>query len=295
MTTSRSTLRARREERRGWLFASPAWIWLLVFVLAPLTIMTAHSLFGIERFRLGTRLTFDNYRLLFASDLFLRLFLKTVAIAAATTGLCLLLGYLPAYRLAFRPGPRTQLLLSLLLLPYVVGYIPRILSLRMILGREGLINQTLLALRVISEPLTNLLFSNLATVIGLTYVQLPVMIILLYISLEQIAPSLLEASQDLGASQLYTFWRLVVPLSRTGMLNGVLLVFLSSLGAYVEPALLGGADGQLLGNIIAQRFIVFMDMARGSAMALLTVLVMLALVLATVSLAGWRRGHARHA
>jgi spermidine/putrescine transport system permease protein len=121
------------------------------------------------------------------------------------------------------------------------------------------------------------------------------MIILLYISLEQIAPSLLEASQDLGASRLYTFWNVVVPLSRTGMLNGVLLVFLSSMGAYVEPALLGGADGQLLGNIIAQRFIVFMDMARGSAMALLTVLVMLLLGLVTVNVAGWRRSHAKHA
>jgi spermidine/putrescine transport system permease protein len=292
---SRSTMRARREELRGLLFATPSWVWLLAFVLAPLGIMVAHSLFGIERFRLGRSLTLDNYRLLFETNLFLRLFVKTMAVATATTLLCLIAGYLPAYYLAFRPGRRTQILLSLLLLPYVVGYIPRILALRMILGVEGLINQLLLGLHLIGEPMTGLLFSNLATVIGLTYVQLPVMIILLYISLEQIAPSLLEASQDLGASRLYTFWNVVVPLSRTGMLNGVLLVFLSSMGAYVEPALLGGADGQLLGNIIAQRFIVFMDMARGSAMALLTVLVMLLLGLVTVNVAGWRRSHAKHA
>ena len=267
----------RAEGLTGWVFALPATLWLLAFTIGPLLILAIYSLFESDKFQLKGSLTLANYAVLFASTTYLRLIGKTLLLAAATALVCLALGFPVAYYLSFHARERLGLLLALTLLPYLAGYIPRVLALRAVLGTNGVINWLLTTLHLVRAPVTWLVFNNLGTVLGLVYAWLPVMIILIYLSLERIHPAVLEAAADLGADPARVLWTVVLPLARPGILGGVLLIFLPAVGSMIEPALLGGAEGALIGTVISQRFTTVMDWSRGSSLSMLLVLILLAL------------------
>ena len=200
--------------------------------------------------------------------------------ALITTGLCALLGFPVAYTLAMRVSARWKsALLMLVVIPFWTSFLIRTYAWMIILRSEGVVNNSLLALHLIQEPL-RLLYTPLAVMIGLVYGELPFMILPLYAVLQKLDPTLLEAAEDLGAPWWATFLRVTLPLSSPGLVAGSILVFIASVGAFVTPDLLGGARTMMVGNLIQNQFAVARDQPFGSAVAFLLTFVVLALVAA---------------
>lgn len=267
-----------RLQSPGTLMGVPAALWVSLFVLMPLGLVAVYSFFGVDRNFLGA-FTLDNYEAVLGSAALRGLLLRTVLVATTVTVLALLIAVPIAYYLS-RFSRHTQLILGILLLPYLVGYVPRILSLRLTLGSSGLAGSLVDLVGLPRELVSPLLFGHAGTIIGLLHAQLPVMVILVYLAMERIDRRLFEAAEDLGAGSYRVFFTIAVPNSVLGIAAGSTLVFAAALGAYVEPALMGGATGRLTANIVAQRFIQFYDWGRGSALAMSAIMVIVAISIA---------------
>ena len=264
---------------------SGSMFWLVGFFLLPLAYLLAVSFAarspdGMIQWTLGVA----NYLRAF-QPLYLAIYARSFWMALSTTVLCVLLGYPVAYTLALRVSVRWKSsLLMLVVIPFWTSFLIRTYAWMIILRSEGVVNNTLLALHIIHEPL-HLLYTPLAVMIGLVYGELPFMILPLYAVLQKLDPTLLEAAEDLGAPAWPTFWRITLPLSAPGLVAGSILVFIASVGAFVTPDLLGGARSIMVGNLIQNQFAVARDQPFGSAVAFLLTFVVLVLVAA-----GLRKG-----
>ena len=257
-------------------------VWLVVFFLLPLAYLLAVSFaqrspYGTVQWILGL----GNYGRAF-QPLYLEIYWRSFTIALLTTALCAVLSYPVAYTLALRVSARWKsTLLLLVVIPFWTSFLIRTYAWMVILRAEGLINNLLLDLHLIHEPL-RLLYTPLAVLIGLVYGELPFMILPLYAVLERMDRSLLEAAQDLGANRWRTFWKVTLPLSAPGLVAGGMLVFIASLGAFITPDLLGGARTLLVGNLIQNQFAVVRDQPFGSAVAFLLTAAALVVLLASL-------------
>lgn len=257
-------------------------VWLVGFFLLPLLYLLAVSF--AERSPYGTvQWIFDlgNYARAF-QPLYLEIYWRSFWIALLTTGLCALLGYPVAYAIALRAPPRWKsVLLMLVVIPFWTSFLIRTYAWMVILRTEGVINTALRDLHLLHQPL-RLLYTPLAVVAGLVYGELPFMVLPLYAVLQKIDRSLLEAAQDLGASRWRTFLKVTLPLSSPGLAAGALLVFISSVGAFITPDLLGGARTMMVGNLIQNQFALVRDQPFGSAVAFLLTFVVLGLLLVSL-------------
>ena len=238
----------RAEARRGVLIALPSWAYLVLFFAVPLLIVVVYS-FATRSSTGLTRLTgwnLDSYRRLF-DPLVGEIALRSLALAVATTVICLAVSYPFAYYIATRSAKWRNVLMVLVLIPFWSNFLVRTYAWRIILGSEGPLAQITEALGM--EPV-RLLFTNSAILIGLVYGYLPFMVLPLYAALERMDWSLVEAARDLYADGWTAFRKVTWPLSRPGVIAGSILVFIPSLGAYVTPALLGGARTTLLSDYI---------------------------------------------
>ena len=201
---------------------------------------------------------------------------RSVALAVATTLVCLLVGYPVAYWLARRaPSAWRRGLLVLVILPFWTSFLVRLYAWMFLLRTEGLVNLTLGA---VGLPALNLLYNPAAVLLGQVYGELPFIILPLYASLEKLDGALLDAAADLGASPRAVLVRVVLPLTRPGIAAGGVLVFIPSLGAYLAPDLLGGARWVYVGSLIQSQFAVARDIPFGAALSfLLTFLVLVTL------------------
>ncbi len=264
------------------------YLWLLLFFLAPFLIVFKISfadpvlaqppftpLFDWTQAGWGVlQATLDNYRFLVSDNLYALSYLKSIWVAAISTLLCVLLGYPMAYGIArARPDVRFILLL-LVILPFWTSFLLRVYAWMGILSTKGLINNALLALGVIDEPL-QILYTDTAVFLGIVYSYLPFMILPLYATLERLDIRMLEAASDLGARPMTVFWDVTFPISRPGIIAGCLLVFIPALGEYVIPALLGGLDSLMIGRQLYDEFYANRDWPLASAVAsiLLVILV----------------------
>lgn len=203
--------------------------------------------------------------------LYARILGQSILLAAVTTLLCLIMGFPLAYYIA-RAAPRRQgVLLLLVMIPFWTNFLVRTYAWMFILRTEGLLNTLLLKLGVIATPI-ELLYSNTAVVIGLVYGYLPFMVLPLYVALERVDRTLVEAAWDLYATRWAMVWRIIVPLARPGIMAGCLLVFIPSLGAFLTPDLLGGARSMMVGNLIQHEFLVARDWPLGAAISSLLML-----------------------
>jgi spermidine/putrescine transport system permease protein len=270
----------RRPDFRAATLLSGSLFWLVGFFLLPLVYLLAVSF--ARRSPYGTidwTLGFANYTRAFQL-LYLQVYWRSFWMALIATGLCVLLGYPVAYTLALRVSKRWKsMLLMLVVIPFWTSFLIRTYAWMIILRSEGVVNNLLLAVHLIPEPL-RLLYTPLAVMIGLVYGELPFMILPLYAVLQKLDPTLLEAAQDLGAPRWAAFWRVTLPLSAPGLVAGCILVFIASVGAFVTPDLLGGARTMMVGNLIQNQFAVARDQPFGSAVAFLLTFVVLALVVA---------------
>lgn len=249
----------------------PTWLVLGVFFLAPLAIMFIISFAqrgphgGVEWVEHLRDLP-QNYKDS-ADTLYLHIFWLSLWMAVLTTVLCLLISYPMAYYIALVAKPsRKNLLLALVAVPFWTSFLIRTYAWVLILRTEGLLNTALLHLHLIREPL-QLLPSYFAIMLGLVYGELPFMILPLYASLEKLDRTLLEASNDLGAGGFETFWRVTVPLTTPGILAGIVLVFIPSIGQYVVTDVLGNGKILLIGNVIEAQFMGARNAPFGSALA----------------------------
>jgi spermidine/putrescine transport system permease protein len=266
----------------------PAFLWLVLGLGLPLLIILAFSLGRREVYggvQLG--LNIQNYLRAFDS-LYLTIYFRSLILSAITTLLCLILAFPVAYFIALqKSSPIKNLLLFLVTLPFWTSFLIRTYAWIIILRAEGLINNRLMEWGLVGTPL-NLLYNNLAILVGLVYGELPFMILPLYTVLDRMNKSLLETSADLGCSPLKTFFRVLVPLSRSGIWAGTILVFIPSLGAFVTPDLLGGAKSMMVGNLIQSQFAIVRDQPFGSAVAFLLTAVIL--ILLAISYRTTKRG-----
>ena len=261
---------------RTW-FLLPAWLSLVLLFAVPFAIVLAYSFLtrgvygGIE-----LPWTAESYRRLF-DPLYLAILWRSFAMALAATALCLLLAF-PAALFISRAGRRKNFYLQLVMLPFWTSFLVRTYAWIFLLRDTGLFNTALQALGIIHSPLP-LLYNDGAVLLGLVYGYLPFMVLPIYATLDRLDPALVEAAADLGARPFTTVWRIVVPLSRPGIVAGSVLVFIPCLGAYLTPDLLGGGRTVLVGNLVQNQFTTARDWPFGAAVSIaLMALVTLVLV-----------------
>jgi spermidine/putrescine transport system permease protein len=262
------------------LLLAPAILWLLLLIVAPLLIvlvvsLATHGAYG------KTIYDFTPANFLRAFDpLYLRAYWRTIWIATTTTVLCAVVSYPVAYYLALRAPERwKRTLLVLTVIPFWTSFLIRTYAWILLFRSEGVINSALMGTGLIGAPL-RLLYSDFAVLVGQVYGELPFMILPIYVALDRLDVRLLEAARDLGANKFWTFVKVTLPLSRPGLLAGIVLVFIPSLGAFITPDLLGGAKSVMIGNLIQNQF-AQLNQPFGSALSLLlTAAVLLLLAIA---------------
>ncbi|HZQ50752.1 MAG TPA: ABC transporter permease [Bryobacteraceae bacterium] len=257
--------------RAAFLTPAAGVMFLLFFV--PLLIVLAYSL--LSRGAYGGVMqpwTLESYSRVFDS-LYLEIAWRSVWIAAVSTFLCLALAFPMALFIA-RSTRHKLLLLNLVMLPFWTSFLIRTYAWMFLLRDTGLINTLLLATHILKQPLP-LLFNTGAVILGLVYGYLPFMVLPLYATVEKLDPALLHAAADLGASPWIAFWRVIVPLSKPGIVAGCLLVFIPCLGAYLTPDLMGGGKTVMLGNLVQNQFTTARDWPFGAAVSLLLMVVVL--------------------
>lgn len=264
---------ARLTAATGALLVLPGAAWLLVFSVAPLIFLIVMSFWRSTLFGISTEPTLANYRTIAADPIYITVMLHTLRIAISTTLIALVISYPMALFLAALKGAAKTICVVLLFLPFWTSYVVRTFLWLPMLGRNGLVNQTLLALGVISEPLDWLLYNEGAVHLGLVYVYTLFMTLPIYLSLDRLDPKLIEAAADLGAGPWRVMRRVVIPLSLPGILSGCVMVFLLACGAYVTPQLLGGTGGIMFGNVIAEQYLQTNNWALGAALSLVLIVV----------------------
>lgn len=219
-------------------------------------------------------LDLENFAFLASDDLYWKAYLSSLRIAAISTLLTLAVGYPIAYAMARAPQEWRATLMMLVILPFWTSFLIRVYSWMGILSQNGVLNNILLKLGVISQPLT-ILNTDIAVYIGIVYTYVPFMILPIYAALEKLDASLLEAAEDLGCSRLKAFWLITMPLSKSGVIAGCLLVFIPTIGEFVIPSLLGGSETLMIGKVLYEEFFSNRDWPVASAVAVILLLILL--------------------
>ena len=262
--------------KNGKLLVAPALLWLSIFFVIPLLIVVAVSFAGRTPYGpVIFSFTIDNY-LRFLEPLYLKIFADTLVVAIVTTLATILMGYPLAYTIAQLPKKWQQPGLILVMIPFWINFLIRSYAWVIILRSQGVVNTLLLNLGLIDQPL-QMLYNDMAVMLGMVYALLPFMVLPIYVSIEQLDTRLLEAASDLGAKPLTAFRKVTLPLTMPGIAAGTILVFISSLGMFVVPDVMGGAKSALIGNLIQNQFLSARDWPFGSALSI--VLAVLSLVL----------------
>lgn len=281
------------------LFARPAriaaiapYLWMALFFLLPFAFVVKISLsqtaiaqppyVPVIPFTEGwaaikaalAQLSLDNFRLLISDDLYVLSYLRSLVVAAVATAIMLLIGYPIAYGMARLPPRWQPVAMVLVIVPFWTSFLIRIYAWINILQHDGLLNKTLMALRIVREPVT-WLSTDTAMYIGIVYSYLPFMILPLYASLAKMDHALLEAAADLGCSRLKAFWLITVPISLPGVGAGILLCFIPIVGEFVIPDLLAGSDRMMIGQTLWLEFFTNKDWPVASATAVVLLAVLL--------------------
>jgi spermidine/putrescine transport system permease protein len=257
----------------------PPLLWVAVFLLVPYALLFCYSFWSVSPAQVIVHSwSLDNYRELLSVDVYWQTLLRSMWIAARVTIFSLLLGYPLAYYLSFHAGPRKDLFYQLVIIPLWVSYLVRAYAWKTILGSDGVLNTLLQYVHLTKHPLDFLLYSPFAVVLTLTHIYTPFTFLPIYASLEHIPRNLVEASHDLGASPLQTFWRVIFPLSIPGVLAGATFAFVLSLGDFLAPLLLGGPSGIMISNIVVSLFGAAYNWPLGAAISFCMLLLVLALL-----------------
>ena len=248
----------------------PGLLWLIAFYLLPLLLLGAVSLATRGKEGIVWDFTLANF-LRFFEPLYLKVFLRSVLLAGTATFLCAVLAFPLSWWMARLKRPWRDTVVLLVLIPFWTNILVRLYAWMFILGHGGLLNTMLVHLGVLDKPM-QVLFTQPAVLLGLVYGQLPFMVLPLYATLEKIDSSLIDAARDLYAPPLQVFRKVLLPLSLPGLVAGSVLVFTCILCDFVTPDLMGGAKQTMIGNVIAQQYLVVRDWPCGSALSIIQML-----------------------
>jgi spermidine/putrescine transport system permease protein len=263
------------------LVSLPPLLWVGLFLLLPYALMLAHSFWVVRDGLIVHQWNLQNYRTLATNPVYAEVLLRSMRIAASVTLCSLLLGYPLAYYLSFHAGTRREILYQLVIVPLWVSYLVRGYAWKTILGSDGVLNGFLQYLHVTNAPVSFLLYSPFAVILMLTHIYTPFVFLPIYAALEHIPRPVVEASQDLGASPLETFLRVILPLSLPGLLAGAIFAFVLSLGDFLAPLLVGGASGTMIANIVQSLFGAAYDWPLGAAISVCILLITVTLLFLT--------------
>ena len=275
---------ARSEAARGLALVSPTFLYALL-LLAPILVIVAFSFWTQDYLDIDRTATLANYREAWTDPLYRILMFRSLGVSALVTLITVLLAYPMAYYLSFHLGQRKALWLFLITIPFWTSYLLRVFAWKIILGYNGAINASLMELGLIAQPMEFLLYNVNSVVITLAHAWAPFAILPIFVSLEKIDRSLLEAATDLGDGPIRRFLRITLPLSLPGVVAAALIVFIPTVGDYVTPRLVGGKDGLMIANMIQVQFGKANNWPLGAALAVSTMVVVTAVSLMFVVLA----------
>jgi spermidine/putrescine transport system permease protein len=259
----------------------PITTWLLIFVILPLAIVLQYSFYSMAGTNIDKSVfTLENFGRFFTDSIYIPVFLKSLLYALVISAIAIILGYPLAYLVSRKMKRFRNQFYLLILVPLWVSYLVRIIAWRTILGRTGLINTILMALGLVKDPVSWLIYSPFAVIITLVHITLPFVFIPIFNSLEKIPRNLLSAASDLGANGFRRFTNVIFPLSLPGVLNGFTMAFVIAIGDYIIPKQLGGTTMTMFGSLISDQFIQANNWPMGSALGciLFTVAVIILLI-----------------
>jgi spermidine/putrescine transport system permease protein len=293
----------QREVRNRWYLASPALIIILLAATGPLLIVLLYSFLSPADYG-GVVWKFSGqawFQVLFQKDIFddtttfadahLSILWRSVKLSLLTTIMALIFGFPTAYFIATRPERMRDIWLFLITIPFWTNLLIRTFAVQEVIRNEGIVNTVLIKLGIIASPI-QIMFTDVAIMLGMLYVYLPLMVLPLYASMEKLDFRLVEAGYDLYANRFQVLRRVIIPLVKPGIIAGSILVFIPSLGAYVTPRVLGGGKNMMLGNLIELQFGQGRNWPLGAALSItLMAIVMIALM---VYVRYATRGDVRH-
>ena len=275
-----SSLKGRRTFAIAGL--APIILWQIVFFVCPMALLAVYSFWRLVDYKIDYTPTLYNYRDLFSNPLLFNALLLSLQVAVAVTIVCAILAYPIAYFIAKKAGRWRILLLILVIVPFWTSFILRAYAWKLLLGERGFINSGLSLLGMIDQPIQYLLYSPVATSIGLIYAFLPFYILPLYTSIDKVQDSWLAAAQDLGATPVRAFFEVTFPLCIPGLVVGAVFTFIFAVGDYVIPQLLGGGKSLLIAQAIVLEFETSQNWPGGAALSMVLLAIILAILIATL-------------
>lgn len=275
----------RSEGANGLALVSPAALYAILLLAVPLCVIFAFSFWTQDYLTIDRTWTLRNYSEAFTEPLYGELLRRSILISGSVTLVTVVLAFPIAYFVSFYVAPeRKSLWIFLITIPFWTSYLIRVFLWKVILGFNGVINSSLQGLGIIEEPLTFILYNANAVVITLAHAFAPFAILPIFVALEKIDRSLIEASLDLGENRMTTFLRVTLPLAMPGVVAAVLIVFIPTIGDYVTPRLVGGPDGLMIANMIQTQFLKLNNAPMGATLAIIAMASVTIIALAFVGL-----------
>ena len=264
----------RSEAASGLAMISPTAVYAIVLLAAPLALIFVYSFLTDGYLEIIRTFTFANYIEAWTNELYRVVMIRSLFVSLTVTAVTVLLAFPVAYFVSFHVDPsRKSLWLFLITIPFWTSYLIRVFLWKVILGYNGVVNSGLMGLGIISEPLQWINYNVGAVVVTLAHAYAPFAILPIFVALEKIDRSLLEAGQDLGESRFMTFLRVTLPLAMPGVIASVLIVFIPTIGDFVTPQLVGGPEGRMVANLIQLQYMKLDNYPLGSAIAVSAMLI----------------------
>ncbi len=277
----------RSEEAQGLALISPTFLFALAMLAAPILVVIAHSFWTQNYLTIDRTFTLENYRIALTEPIYRDLLGRSLILSFTVSTLTVLLAYPVAYYISFHGGRHKSLLLFLVTIPAWTSYLLRVMSWKVILGYNGVLNSALLGIGVIDEPSTAFLYNTNAVLITLTHAWAVFAILPIYVSLEKVDRTLLEAATDLGDGPIRRFLRVTLPLTMAGIIAALIIVMIPTVGDYVTPRLVGGKDGVMIANAIEVQFKKGANWPLGSALSVTTMVIITIMAGACVAVLRW--------
>lgn len=285
---SRGATRARRnalmqsEPVQGLALISPTLLYALVLLVVPILVVIAHSFWTQHYLVIDRTFTLENYRIALTEPIYRDLLWRSLYISIMVSLFTVVLAYPIAYYISFYCGRRKGLWLFLITIPFWTSYLLRVMAWKVILGYNGVLNSSLMGLGITDHPTTALLYNSNAVIITLTHAWAAFAVLPIFVSLEKVDRTLVEAATDLGDGPLRRFLRITLPLSMPGVISAMLIVMIPTVGDYVTPKLVGGKDGVMIANAIQVQFGKAANWPLGAALSVTTMLIVTAMAGAAV-------------
>lgn len=282
MTRARRNVLLQSESVQGLALISPTLLYALVLLFVPILVVIAHSFWTQHYLTIDRTFTLENYRIALTEPIYRDLLWRSLYISLMVSACTVLFAYPIAYYISFHGGQRKGLWLFLITIPFWTSYLLRVMAWKVILGYNGVLNSGLMGLGITDEPTTALLYNSSAVIITLTHAWAAFAVLPIFVSLEKVDRTLLEAAKDLGDGPIRSFLRVTLPLSMPGVIAALLIVMIPTVGDYVTPKLVGGKDGVMIANAIQAQFGKAANWPLGAALSVTTMVIVTAMAGAAV-------------